>query len=764
MEATQPTFDGMAPRRRRKAPAKAARQKPAADLPVARVVLDVQAPHLGQPFDYFVDDKQAQAAQPGTLVRVRFGGQRVNGIVWGRCQASDTPDEAMRFIERVVSPEILVPASMRSDIAAIADAFGGTCANILRVAVPPRVAWVEQAQQASEPMEANRDARMALLAQRVEGDAQALADRMEGGANLIAALRQREGERRFEAFAADAFPGAGAWQRDLATMLATALGHGRQALAVLPGMRETWDLVRELERLGLRLFSPAEERPGSVAPANGERPRDAERVPYFGDVAVLSASMSPAERYRAYLAVSRGHVRCVVGTRAAMYAPVEGEALFAVVDDIAYQQADGMAPYANARGVLRLRARNHNGLFVAYGDVRSPLSQWETGGGHAVETSVSGLSTSVHPSGAALKGAMPAVRWLNRDELNRLADPSIGSRVPHTAVRVLSKALETGPVLLSIPSDGISESLSCASCLAQARCMKCSGPLERLQGDGTARCQWCGVTAASWTCRHCGGERLRVIRVGAAGTIEQLQGLFRHVPMVVSSPHQPQGVIEWISDAPVIVVATPGAEPHVRSSGDAAQGSYQATAILDAWTSLYMRGIDAREDALASWMRVVRQTAPRAQGGTALLIGESDPVLARSLMLWDSRLLAERENAERAETGLPPSVGAACVWGRRDAVSETLERIGVMPGGEWDVVEAPCGEVPAVLGPVPIALPKTIDARELESMGDRVKAVVRVGHARRDELALRLRTELARHAARRNTGELRFQMDPKDLM
>mgnify|MGYP000340967792 CR=1 FL=1 len=43
--------------------------------------------------------------------------------------------------------------------------------------------------------------------------------------------------------------------------------------------------------------------------------------------------------------------------------------------------------------------------------------------------------------------------WLNRDELARLADPTIGARVPHTAVRILSKALETGPVLLSIPQD-----------------------------------------------------------------------------------------------------------------------------------------------------------------------------------------------------------------------------------------------------------------------------------------------------------------------
>ena len=50
----------------------------------------------------------------------------------------------------------------------------------------------------------------------------------------------------------------------------------------------------------------------------------------------LSASLSPAERYRAYRAVLAGQVRCVVGLRAAMYAPVDGPALFAVLDDAAY--------------------------------------------------------------------------------------------------------------------------------------------------------------------------------------------------------------------------------------------------------------------------------------------------------------------------------------------------------------------------------------------------------------------------------------------
>ena len=69
---------------------------------------------------------------------------------------------------------------------------------------------------------------------------------------------------------------------------------------------------------------------------------------------------------------------------------------------------------------------------------------------------------------------------------------------------------------------------------------------------------------------------------------------------------------------------------------------------------------------------------------------------------------------------MPPAVAAACVWGRRDAVMTLMQRIGAL-GGDWTA----CGELPGMLGPVPIAQPDTVDARELEATADRVKAVIR---------------------------------------
>ncbi|NEG77645.1 primosomal protein N' [Bifidobacterium avesanii] len=745
-DAEQLALDGLAPRkRRRRAPAE---RRPAPENPVAQVVLDVQATHLGRTFDYLIQDRDDESAQPGVQVRVRFGGQRLNGVIWNRVglDAATAPRSTLRYIERVLSPVVVVGDEMRRDVAAIADWYGGTRANILRVAVPPRVAYVEDEQAFAGRSDGFAGAADGRLMERWARLAEREGARVSASYDQSAAWRGAIEGRGFSETVADCLPGPLVWARDAAWAIAVAQTAGKAAVVVLPDMRHVEDLAEVLAAAGLRRFAPAEARHGG----------------WKGDFVTLGAALPPQERYRAYLAIATGQVRCVLGTRAAMYAPVSGAALFAIVDDVSYQNADGFMPYAQARGVLRLRARNHGGAFMALGHARSPISEASD-------------ALKVHALPAVTKESSPWIRWLNRESLTQIGDTTAGARVPHTAVRVLAKALQTGPVLLSIPADGVSETLSCAKCHRQARCPRCTGPLEIGRAGGAPHCRWCGAAAVAWKCPECGNERMRVVRVGAAGTAAELQGLFRNVPIVVSSPKQPRGVIEEIGDRPALVIATPGAEPRVRRAGDGMQVGYQAVAILDAWTSLYALGVDARTDTLTAWMRAVALCRPRTAGGQALLLGETDPVLADALTGWNAPLLAAREVGERREAGLPPAVAAACVWGRRDAVMWALGRIGVLLDGEWGMVRVPGtdgsdgfggseAEQPAVLGPVPIPQPVTINARELEETADRVKAVVRVAPERRAELALRLRSAVAKHVATRTPGELRFQLDPKDLI
>lgn len=809
--AEQPSLDGLARKTRRKR--NAVSLVPANECPIAHVMLDVQASHLGRTFDYLISQDQDESAQPGAFVRVRFGAQKLTGVIWSRSSHTDTPHAALRFLERVFPSDVLLSKSLRDDIDAIAKAYGGTSSNILRLAVPQRVARVEHEEVFDNIRLQRRKQWRENLKKRLQNDnntntgydtnlGYATTSRMiydyENANILYNALIKKSIDASFsenktenqlvkqaennssQSFIVDALPGSCRLAQDLAWMIVTALSACKQAVVVLPTLREVNDVMRALMVYGLKPYKRVSENHRGFSAGS-----------FDGDVARLCAADPPADRYRAWRAIASGIVPCVLGTRAAMYAPVEGDALFAIVEDCAYQYADGMMPYAQARGVMRLRAKRHGGVFVSMSYSRSALSQSEVDcymsnaqdaqGEQSVQTTkviqttqsaktaetISGSSIPVSASKLARERLVPWVRWLNREALLKLADPSIGARIPHSAVRAINDTLSDGkPVLLSIAQDGVTQSAICSSCKRQARCRRCTGPLDVANSQQTARCSWCGASAINWSCSNCGSSNMRVIRVGAAGVAEELSKLFRNVPIIISSQHQPNGIIQCIDEKPVIVVATPGCEPRVQTQDANCNGEYGVVAILDTWVSLYASGLDARIDTLNSWMKASALCAPRARGGSVLLIGETYPVLARALTLWDTTQLSCNELSERAQAILPPCVTAACVWGARDAVMRALENIGAMQEnlGCESSQDADFSAISPLLGIVPMHPPVTDRYQHFDDIYDRVKAVVRVPLYLRQELVNRLHKEVARHVATRAAGELRFCVDPKDLL
>ena len=803
--AEQLSLDGLARKTRRKR--NAVSLVPANECPIAHVMLDVQASHLGRTFDYLISQDQDESAQPGAFVRVRFGAQKLTGVIWSRSSHTDTPHTALRFLERVFPSDVLLSKSLRDDIDAIAKAYGGTSSNILRLAVPQRVARVEHEEVFDNIRLQRRKQWRENLKKRLQNDnntnpGYATTSRMiydyENANILYNALIKKSIDASFsenktenqlvkqaennssQSFIVDALPGSCRLAQDLAWMIVTALSACKQAVVVLPTLREVNDVMRALMVYGLKPYKRVSENHRGFSAGS-----------FDGDVARLCAADPPADRYRAWRAIASGIVPCVLGTRAAMYAPVEGDALFAIVEDCAYQYADGMMPYAQARGVMRLRAKRHGGVFVSMSYSRSALSQSEVDcymsnaqdaqdaqsvqsaqsvhDEQAIQTAetISGSSIPVSASKLAREKLVPWVRWLNREALLKLADPSIGARIPHSAVRAINDALSDGkPVLLSIAQDGVTQSAICSSCKRQARCRRCTGSLDVANSQQTARCSWCGASAINWSCSNCGSSNMRVIQVGAAGVAEELSKLFRNVPIIISSQHQPNGIIQCIDEKPVIVVATPGCEPRVQTQDANCNGEYGVVAILDTWVSLYASGLDARIDTLNSWMKASALCAPRARGGSVLLIGETYPVLARALTLWDTTQLSCNELSERAQAILPPCVTAACVWGARDAVMHALENIGAMQEnlGCESSQDADFSAISPLLGIVPMHPPVTDRYQHFDDIYDRVKAVVRVPLYLRQELVNRLHKEVARHVATRAAGELRFCVDPKDLL
>ncbi|MFB7762411.1 primosomal protein N' [Streptomyces xiamenensis] len=664
-------------------------------LPVARVLVDKGLVHLDRYFDYAVPAAMDADAQPGVRVRVRFGaGERggrreggglINGFIVERRAESDFPG-TLAPIAQVLSTEPVLTPALLALCRAVADRYAGALADVVQLAVPPRRARPEK--QPSPP------APPPPAAPEPGGWA-----RYPRGAGFLAALARGEAPRAVWT----ALPGP-TWPGELARALATTLAAGRGALAVLPDGRAAARVDAELTAL--------------LGP---------------GHHVLLTADAGPEERYRKWLAVSRGAVRGVVGTRAAMFAPVRDLGLAAIWDDGDHAHADDHAPQPHARDVLLLRAAHERaGLLLG-------------GHAHTVEAAqlvATGFAAPLAADRETVREAAPQVRTIGEADEARDAAART-ARLPTLAWQTLREALGRGPVLIQVPRRGYVPRLACERCRQPARCRHCHGPLTVPDG-GELRCGWCGREEAAWHCPECGGGRLRAVVVGARRTAEELGRAFPAVPVRTSGRDH---ILDTVPDRPALVVATPGAEPVAEGPG------YAAALLLDGWALLGRPDLRAGEEALRRWLSAAALVRARGEGGTVVVLAEATLRPVQALVRWDPAGHAERELADRAALGQPPVSRMAAVSGLPEAVDGLLETAGLPPDAE-------------ILGPVPLPVRSPGQPRR---PGDPppgevwVRALVRVPPGSGGALAAALKAAQAARATRREGPPVRIRIDPPDI-
>ncbi|MCL2583423.1 MAG: primosomal protein N' [Streptosporangiales bacterium] len=472
---------------------------PADVNPVARIAVDNPLPHLDRPFDYLVPSRLGATARPGARVKVRFAGQYLDGFVLERAAESEFTGE-LAYLDKVVSPEpVLTPET--SDLArAVADRYGGTLADVLRLAVPPRHAAIEK-----EPHED-------LPRKRPDRPDPGSWKRYPAGPGFLDAVA---GGRPARA-AWTALPGD--WPDEIARAAATCASADRGAVIVVPDGKDLARVGAALEAIGA----------GHVT---------------------LSADLGPAERYRRWLATLRGETLIVAGTRAAMFAPVRDLGLVVLWDDGDDLHTDPHAPYPNAREVLALRAHRARAAALLGGFARTA---------ELTQLAASGWARPLEGDRPAVRSAAPVVRSaVTEAEFDR--DPAAAAaRMPVLALRTLRKALADGPVLVQVPRRGYLAVIACVRCRAKARCPACGGPLRLTGANEVPDCRWCGAIAGGWACPDCGAAKVRAVVTGADRTAEELGRAFPGVPVRNSGG---SSVLQAVPEQPALVIATPGAEP-----------------------------------------------------------------------------------------------------------------------------------------------------------------------------------------------------------
>jgi primosomal protein N' (replication factor Y) (superfamily II helicase) len=474
----------------------------AASLPVAQVAVDVSLPHLDRPFDYLVPDRLAADAAAGVRVRVRFAGRLTDGYLLRRVQESQHRG-ALAFLERVVSPEPVLTPEIAGLARAVADRYGGTLADVLRLAIPPRHAAAE----AAAPGATGCPPRPPLPGPGPW-------ERYPAGRSFLAALAQGRAPRA----AWSALPGP-RWPDEIAVAAATAAAAGSGALIVVPDVRD----------LGLV--------DAALARALGP-----------GQHVCLAAGLGPAERYRRWLAIARGRARVAAGTRSAMFAPVASLGLVVIWDDGDDLHAEPRAPYPHVREVLALRAHRQGAAALLGGFARTAEVTQLVAGGWAAALAAGRETVRMHAPRITAAGDDTE---LARDEAARSA------RMPGLALRTAREALASGPVLFQVPRRGYVVAVACEACGARPRCPRCRGPLSLPSARAAPVCGWCGQ-AAGPRCERCGRAGLRALVVGARRTAEELGRAFPAARVRTSGGPE---VIAEVEAAPAVVVATPGAEP-----------------------------------------------------------------------------------------------------------------------------------------------------------------------------------------------------------
>ena len=645
--------------------------------PVARVRVDSTLPQVDRTFDYRVPAELSEDAVPGARVRVLFNGHELTGYIEERAATTDWTRTSLLPLKSVLSRVPSVAPEIFALAEALADRYASTVANVLRLAVPPRIAALDKKYAPLLPGYESAYLGDSAPVSTSDAPENAAPEHAESEPSTAAAASSAAVSSATDPYAWLATPGAPApfvldppalnpdapdaasvfsdyengaeFIEDVAAGAAT-----RAVMTVLPGhLEHTWADV-----LATALAAAATSGRGAIAVVPTAKNLDlleaalAERLPADAFVR-LSSDSTPHTRYHGFVKARLGRVPVVIGTRAAAYAPVANLGLVVCWDDGDSSLVEQRAPYCHARDVLLLRASAENtaALFAGFSmsseAARLVRTRWAS---HvrAPRALVRDYSPRIFSTGSEFE--------LARDPLAAMA------RIPHLAFEHARRALARGPVLVQVARSGYIPSFSCERCRMPARCGECSGPLSVASGSSVPSCSWCGHLAQQWRCSECGFTHWRYSAAGATRTAEELGRAFPNVPVISSAGDH---VRASVGPEPALVVATPGAEP-------VAFGGYAAALLLDADKMLRFDSLRAPEAALRRWLNAAALVRPAALEGTVVTTASPSPV-EQALVRWDPAWFARQELEERAQTGLPPAVRTAAVTGAEVDVRAFME-------------------------------------------------------------------------------------------
>ena len=237
------------------------------------------------------------------------------------------------------------------------------------------------------------------------------------------------------------------------------------------------------------------------------------RARFGAGVAVLHSGLPENERAREWWRVRHGDARIVVGTRSAVFAPVENLGLVIVDEEqeASYKQEE--TPRYHGRDTAVMRARLEGAVAL----LGSATPSMET-----YQNARSGKYRLLELQMRVENRPLAAVRILDlRSEFTRTHRATPVSASLRTAI---AQRLESGTqAMVLINRRGYSWSQLCRSCGATAQCQNCSIALTYHKRHNRMICHYCGYSIVPpKECPKCRGDYLYFVGDGAERIEEYL--------------------------------------------------------------------------------------------------------------------------------------------------------------------------------------------------------------------------------------------------
>jgi primosomal protein N' (replication factor Y) len=512
---------------------------------------------------------------------------------------------------------------------------------------------------------------------------------------------------RFRCHLLDGITGSGKTEVYL-RLLEQVLGNGGQALVMVPEIGLTPQLLRRFRlRLGL-------------------------------EPAVLHSGLAAGERLRAWDDARSGRAALVVGTRSALFTPMERLALIILDEehDASFKQQDGFR--YSARDVAVKRAADLR-IPVVLGSATPSLE--------SLSNALDGRYAWHRLRERATQAVLPSWRILD------VRHQDVSGGLAGTALDAIAEVLDRGEqAMVFLNRRGYAPVLMCQSCGWHASCERCDANLTWHRGAGLLCCHHCGhQRRAPALCPDCRADALTGAGAGTQQLEEILEKRFPAAPILRFDRDATarKGVLdrqieEVRKGEPCLLVGT-----QMLAKGHHFPGM-TLVVIVNIDQALY--SADFR--ALERMGQMIEQVAGRAgrgdKAGTVILqtLHPEHPALA--LLLSEgyeayARWLLE----ERRQAGLPPASYQALLRGAahdRTDVEQFLQQA---------AASFPPGPT-RLFGPMPAIM---------ERVGGRSRMYLMLQAARRSELHGQIDPWLQRLRALKSARRVRWSidMDPQEL-